>query len=113
MLLNNMGAGDVYFIRYACHDTASAQVNSTIHCGEVYSLGKNNYSATGVYTLALPTVSGCDSVITLDLTVIPLDKPVISVNHFELSTAAGYASYQWFRNDTAIQGLPIIHTQYH
>ena len=43
----------------------------TICYGESYNWYGNTYSTTGKYTMTLQDVNGCDSVIVLDLTVLP------------------------------------------
>lgn len=45
--------------------------NQTICQGDTYTIGGNNYTTTGTYTVNMQTASGCDSVVTLNLTVNP------------------------------------------
>ncbi len=46
-------------------------ITATICFGNSYQLGNNVYTAPGIYIDTIPTLSGCDSIITLNLTVIP------------------------------------------
>ncbi len=43
----------------------------TICEGQSYSVGDETYNTSGVYTQVFTAVNGCDSTITLDLTVVP------------------------------------------
>lgn len=43
----------------------------TLCQGLAFELGDNSFSETGVYTDSLKTVIGCDSIVTLELTIVP------------------------------------------
>lgn len=45
-------------------------VEATICPGETYSIGNEAFSASGMYTVNLVSVNGCDSIVMLDLTVL-------------------------------------------
>ena len=40
--------------------------------GDSYTVGTSTYTATGIYTDVLTSASGCDSTVTLTLTVDPV-----------------------------------------
>lgn len=46
-------------------------IADTLCQGLSFSLGDNLYSITGIYTDTLTTTEGCDSIVTLDLTIVP------------------------------------------
>ncbi len=46
-------------------------ITDTLCQGLSFSLGNNLYSTTGIYTDTLMTTEGCDSIVTLDLTIVP------------------------------------------
>lgn len=46
-------------------------IRDTICYNDVYTWNDRNYYTSGQYSLTLPNVNGCDSVVTLDLTVLP------------------------------------------
>lgn len=61
--------------------TASFQLDTLICAGESVLVGNEVFSTTGTFQLTLPAANGCDSLITLDLTVldgqtIPADTTV-------------------------------------
>jgi uncharacterized delta-60 repeat protein len=53
-----------------CIDVAS-EVNVTVCAGASYSLDNETYTASGDYQAVLTSASGCDSLVTLHLTVLP------------------------------------------
>jgi len=103
-LLPGMGLTDIFLVRFGCNDTSSSSITATLPCGEGYTLKDSVYKVTGIYTQAFPNISGCDSTVTLNLTIIPVDEPVIQVNGYVLSVRDAYATYQWFLNGDSIRG---------
>ncbi len=65
--------------------------------GNTYTTDNN----TAIFTLS--TVDGCDSIVTLNLSVFH-PEAIITVNHFELGTTRTFATYQWLFNGTDIPG---------
>lgn len=89
--------------------SASVSINPTYNIplthsicqGESYNFYGQNLTTAGTYTHTLQTVNGCDSVLTLTLTVRPLPTPTISGNttlcqgQSTTLTANGGVSYLW------------------
>ena len=48
--------------------------NQNICQGYTYSIGNSTYTKAGIYMDTIPTISGCDSIITTNLTMIPAIK---------------------------------------
>ena len=67
---------------------------------ESYTLNGTNYTATGVYMQTLVNTAGCDSIITLNLTINTVDTSVVS-NGNTLTANATSANYQWIDCDNA------------
>ena len=92
-----------------CVATASVSVDvvspsrtsysDSICAGQSYSFGSGNYSIAGVYrdTMAGASASGCDSIVTLYLSVHHVAQPNIYQSGDVLYTDT-YASYQWMLN---------------
>jgi gliding motility-associated-like protein len=70
---------------FGCQDTACITINvnptytdivvdSTICEGSTVTIGGNSFGLTGNYQVRLQTVNGCDSIITLNLTVNPIKR---------------------------------------
>ncbi len=74
--------------------------------GESYNFNGQNLTASGTYTQNLSTVNGCDSIVTLTLTVKSLPTPVILGNttlcqgQSTTLTANGGTSYAWSNGST-------------
>lgn len=76
--------------------------------GESYPFNAANLTAAGSYndTLTAAAANGCDSIITLNLTVNNLPVPVITQNGAALSTG-NYTWYQWLLNGNWINGANV------
>ena len=74
--------------------------------GESYNFHGQNLTTAGTYTHTLQTVNGCDSILTLTLSVKPLPTPSISGNtsvcegQSTTLTANGGNSYVWSNGST-------------
>lgn len=53
----------------------TAIVSAAICAGETYTVGSASFTSAGQYTIALPAVTGCDSIVALHLTVWPPVPP--------------------------------------
>ena len=62
--------------------------------------GNHIWTASGTYTDILPNAMGCDSVITVNLTIIQVDISVIATQQ-KLTANAGSATFQWLDCDNA------------
>jgi hypothetical protein len=62
-----------------------------------FTWGANNqtYTSTGQYTAVLTNSAGCDSTITLNLTINNVDNGITQVDDFTLEANASGATYQW------------------
>ena len=67
--------------------------------GETYNLHGFNEETTGIYTQNLQTVNGCDSIITLYLTVNPVYDEIIIAQIYQDET---YNEYGFNENNTGI-----------
>ncbi len=95
---------DAFVVKLSCSDTTSSYFTISVPCGESHTLNDSMYTATGIYTQVFPNVAGCDSTVTLDLTVLPLAEPVITTDSFTLGVTATYFTYQWLLNGELIAG---------
>lgn len=53
-------------------------IAATICFGETYSLGEEEIIESGVYTATLTSAAGCDSIVTLTLTILPEQLSIVS-----------------------------------
>lgn len=96
---------DGFLMKFACTDTSSFYITAAT-CEASYTLNDSIYDVSGTYTQHFMNAAGCDSAVTLELTVTPIEKPVINVNEFVLGIAGNitYASYQWLKENEPIPG---------
>ena len=78
-------------------------LNESICQGANLTFNGQSLSVAGTYTATFPAANGCDSTVTLNLTVNALPTPSITQSGAVLSTGS-FATYQWFLNGTAIVG---------
>lgn len=86
---NGMG---MYVHKLICGDTSAYIINATA-CGQ-YTLNGETYKQSGTYVQRIPNIAGCDSVISITLTIDPLDMSVARNIATLISNQAG-ATYQW------------------
>jgi len=58
--------------------TLTTNITTRICTGETYTVGTTPYSSTGNFTNTLTAASGCDSVVTLNLTVVNIPNTSVS-----------------------------------
>ena len=82
-------------------NNATASSSAVTSC-DSYTWLQNNvtYTTSGAYTDTIPNAVGCDSVITLNLTVDTLDLSITNINDSLVSNDATSASYQWINCDS-------------
>lgn len=78
--------------------------NKTICNGETFTFKGNTLTQSGTYIDTTSNAVGCDSIITLNLTVnAPLTVSIIN-NQNTLTATAGFNKYQWYLNNVIIAG---------
>ncbi len=110
---SNNTAAIHYTTIYGCDSlvTLNLTLNHTIQttdkikaCNSFTWIDGNTYTAdnnSAIYTLS--TAAGCDSIVTLDLSVFH-PEAIITVNHTELGTTQTFTTYQWILNGNGIPG---------
>ncbi len=62
----------------------------SICAGNIFTVGSSSYTATGVYVDSLISSIGCDSIVTLDLTIVP-DQNIQVISNAVAPTCFGFA----------------------
>jgi hypothetical protein len=81
-------------INLTIHPTYSVTANASICNGEIYIFGPQVLSSEGTYTQVFPTVSGCDSLVTLTLDIDTI-YPSIVLNGGTLTGDPSATDWQW------------------
>jgi len=100
--LSSDTGGHIFVQKMYCIDTNSS-VQTVSACGS-YTYNNIVYTTGGTHLHTFRNGSGCDSVVTLHLTINTIAAPVIAISGLVLSTTQSYASYQWFFNGAIISG---------
>ena len=66
------GCDSVLTIDLTVNPVAATPITQTICAGDSIDVNGTTYNATGIYTDTLVAANGCDSVLTIDLTVNPV-----------------------------------------
>lgn len=77
-LTSTSGCDSVVTLNLSVEQNISVLVNETICEGEDYIFNGTNLTETGLYTETLTTVGGCDSTVSVNLTVLPGVPPTLN-----------------------------------
>ena len=106
-LQNAAGCDSIITVDLTILQPLTAQLDTNICAGTTYQSPSGNYtwSQPGMYQDTLVATSGCDSVLTINLTVTSVDNGVTQQNE-ELTANQAGATYQWYdcNNNQPIQG---------
>ncbi len=86
------GLSSIFILKLGCSDTTSSTINAAT-CSQ-YELNGVSYTQSGTYTQVVPNPAGCDSTITLNLTIDPVNTGV-TPGEGELKANWNDATYQW------------------
>ncbi|SMD33842.1 Por secretion system C-terminal sorting domain-containing protein [Reichenbachiella faecimaris] len=86
--------------RNVAQATPSSYLEVTICEGTYTSPDGSEYTESGLYSNTLMATNEMDSIITISLTVEPLEIPEISLSEGALSTTAEGVTYGWWNCDT-------------
>jgi hypothetical protein len=96
-------APNLFFARYDVCSPVFTILNPEICGGENYMLPDSSYVDTAmVFNKTYAAINGCDSIVTINLTVYTLPNIQLSVNGNELSVVQAADSYQWIDCDTEL-----------
>ncbi len=94
-ILNNAGGCDSVVTLSLTINNSSSVADTVIACNSYFwQIDSNTYTASGIYNDTLINVVGCDSVVTLNLTINTADIRVYVYDPTITAFASG-ASYQW------------------
>lgn len=97
-LLTTAGCDSFITLNLSVNSFVTGNITAAICQGSAYPFNGQNLTQAGQYTDTLLSVAGCDSILTLVLTVNPLPQPTISQNGFVLTVSPTFSNYQWQLN---------------
>lgn len=111
------GDTDGYLWQYSCINSTSSI--TVLACRTYLSPAGNIYTQGGIYTDVIVNAAGCDSIITINLTIDTVDTSVLQYGN-ALTANEGNASYQWLNcasgnqiyEETGISYLPAVNGSY-
>ncbi|MBM3411627.1 MAG: hypothetical protein FJY18_08365, partial [Bacteroidetes bacterium] len=77
-LINQFGCDSVVSLNLTVNPVSTSTVNAQICSSSTYTLGTQTFDSAGVYQIVLANGQGCDSVITLNLSVIQPSSSTIN-----------------------------------
>ncbi|MCB0520992.1 MAG: DUF11 domain-containing protein, partial [Saprospiraceae bacterium] len=95
------GCDSVVTLNLSVLPTSDVTLNENICAGETFLFDGQNLATAGTYMANFTAANGCDSIVTLHLTVDPLPSPVLNDVSIcgggttTLDPGAGFASYLW------------------
>ncbi len=96
MLTTVGGCDSVILLDLTTDYTGAPLLLTETVCGDSFSLNGQTYTQTGIYTQTYQTTPhGCDSIVTLDLTLNPIPDPSITQNERILTAVTTGVAYQW------------------
>ena len=102
----NNGASDAWVVRLeGCNSTTSSIVVSS--CDVYTAPDGEEYTSTGNYTSVIPNFAGCDSVISIELTINITNALITQLDDITLQAEPSNAEYQWVdcnNNNEAVNG---------
>jgi hypothetical protein len=102
---NTAGCDSIITINLVVNNSSTSTISPSACFSYTSPSGNYVWTAGGTYTDTIPNTTGCDSVITINLTVNTVDASVSQPSMFIISANAVGASYQWL--DCANNYLPI------
>ncbi len=103
-LSGSKGCDSIILLSLSLLQPSMVSLSETICQGENYQVGNETFTTTGNYMVVLIATNGCDSIISLDLSVTDVDNSVTAIDNAITANLAG-ASYQWLDCDSG-QNIP-------
>ena len=98
------GCDSIIVLNLVVQPLITNQVSAAICSGDIYNFNGRQLTAGGVYYDTLTTGSGCDSAVTLNLTVHQQQLPVVTLSGNDTLSTTSFASYQWLFNNQDVTG---------
>jgi len=96
---NAAGCDSIVTINLTINNNQTSTLTETACFNYTSPSGNYTYNASGMYNDTIPTQAGCDSIITINLTINTVDTAVSKLHTTATANLAG-AAYQWLDCDS-------------
>lgn len=105
--LTNDGCDSLVNLNLTVHPLLATELEQTICQGEIAMIDTTAYTSTGVYTEIFESSTGCDSTVTLNLIVVPIEttqlvETICQGEEFVISGAVFDSTGMYTRNLTSV-----------
>lgn len=106
VLTNSVGCDSTITLNLTINQATSSSVSETACDSYTWAENGTTYTASGAYVVTLVGSNGCDSLVTLNLTIVGLPVATATDNGDATITASSGTSYQWIdcATNTSIAG---------
>ncbi|MCX7861861.1 MAG: T9SS type A sorting domain-containing protein [Bacteroidales bacterium] len=104
-IVNYLGCDSIITYHVTINNSSHANIFPVVCDSYISPSGQYIWNLSGTYTDTIPNISGCDSILTINLSVIEVDTSII-VNQQSLIAQAQNATFQWCMCDSS--GLVIL-----
>ena len=109
------GCDSLVTLTLTVHPVYAPSIAAEICEGESYTVGTTDYTTTGVWVTNLTSINGCDSTVTLDLTVHPvyafdLVESICDGDTYAVGDSVYTTTGTWVTNLTTVNGCDSIIT---
>ncbi len=91
---NAAGCDSILTINLTIEGSTSASITETVCYNYTVPSGDETYTSSGVYSDTIPNSAGCDSIVTINLTITAVDVSVTDNSPTLIANATG-VFYQW------------------
>ena len=98
------GCDSIDMLSLTLVSAVTTQQAANLCSGSAYDFNGRSLTTGGTYTDTLTAAGGCDSIVTLTLTVVQKPVPVVTLQGTDSLSTTVFASYQWLRNGQVIAG---------
>ncbi len=91
---NIAGCDSIITINLTVNNSSTSTISETACNSYTVPSGNETYTLSGTYTDTIPNIAGCDSILTINLTIITVNTSVVVNDPMITSNAVG-AQYKW------------------
>ena len=95
-LTSAKGCDSIVNLDLTVNTPSSSSIDTTICEGDIIKIGNNFYSIPGSYTETIKNTAGCDSSISLKLSLTTIDTAIVNQSGLLQVAEANATTYQWF-----------------